>query len=62
MRLSDVGRAELGAADERVIVRFNGKAAVAIGIVKQSTANPLDVSKAIRAALPGIERQPAARA
>jgi multidrug efflux pump len=37
-----------------VIARFNGHSAVAVGVVKQSTANPLDVSKAVRAELPGI--------
>ncbi|WP_431858460.1 efflux RND transporter permease subunit [Azospirillum sp.] len=54
VRLKDVGRAELGALDERVSARFNGRQAVAIGVVKQSTANPLDVSKAVQAAFPAI--------
>ena len=54
VRLRDVGRAELGALDERVSARFNGRGAVAIGVVKQSTANPLDVSKAVNDALPTI--------
>ncbi|MBF0392278.1 MAG: efflux RND transporter permease subunit [Alphaproteobacteria bacterium] len=55
VRLGDVGRVEIGAADERRIVRFRGLAAVALGVVKQSTANPLDVSKAVRGAMPDIE-------
>ncbi|MBP2231577.1 multidrug efflux pump [Azospirillum agricola] len=54
VRLRDVGRAEIGALDERVSARFNGRGAVAIGVVKQSTANPLDVSKAVNDALPVI--------
>ncbi|HYH36674.1 MAG TPA: efflux RND transporter permease subunit [Azospirillum sp.] len=54
VRLKDVGRAELGALDERVSARFNARQAVAIGVVKQSTANPLDVSKAVQAAFPAI--------
>jgi multidrug efflux pump len=54
VRLKDIGHAELGAEDERIIARFNGRSAVAMGIVKQSTANPLDVSKGVKAALPGI--------
>ena len=54
VRLRDVGRAELGARDERVSARFNGRGAVAIGVVKQSTANPLDVSKAVTGAFPAI--------
>ncbi|MGE0723212.1 MAG: efflux RND transporter permease subunit, partial [Alphaproteobacteria bacterium] len=54
IRLKDVGRAEIDARDTRVIARFNGNPAVALGIVKQSTANPLDVSTAVNAALPLI--------
>ena len=50
----DVGHAELGALDERIVARFNGKPAVALGVVKQATANPLDLSKAVRDALPSI--------
>ncbi|HVO17108.1 MAG TPA: efflux RND transporter permease subunit [Alphaproteobacteria bacterium] len=54
VRLSDVGRAEIDARDKRVIVRFNGNSAVAIGVIKQATANPLDVSKEVAAVLPRI--------
>ncbi len=54
VRLGDVGRAELGPANTRSVVRFNGKTAVAIGIIKQATANPLDVSKGVREAMPRI--------
>ncbi|HZD25321.1 MAG TPA: efflux RND transporter permease subunit [Alphaproteobacteria bacterium] len=54
VRLRDVGRAEVAPADERKVVRFNGRNAVALGIVKQATANPLDVSLALRHELPGI--------
>src|SRR5262249_51628849 len=54
VRVGDVGRAERGPADSRSIVRFNGKTAVAIGVIKQATANPLDVSKGVRDILPQI--------
>lgn len=54
IRLKDVGEAEVGARDERVIARFNGNPAVAVGIVKQSTANPLDVSQVVKDVLPRI--------
>ena len=54
VRLSDVGRAELGALDERRIVRFNGKPAIALGVVKQATANPLEVSQEVNKVLPEI--------
>jgi multidrug efflux pump len=54
VRLSDVGHAALGALDERKIVRFNGNPAIAMGVIKQATANPLDVSNAVSQELPAI--------
>ncbi|MCE3001022.1 MAG: efflux RND transporter permease subunit, partial [Betaproteobacteria bacterium] len=54
VRLRDVGRAELGAADERNILRVNGNPAIGMGIVKQSTANTLGVAKAVKAELPKL--------
>ncbi|MGC2857223.1 efflux RND transporter permease subunit [Novispirillum sp. DQ9] len=54
IRLSDVGRAELGAREERRVVRFKGESAVALGVIKQATANPLEVSEAVRDILPRI--------
>ncbi len=54
IRLADVARVEIGPEAERRISRFKGQSAVALGVVKQSTANPLDVSAGIRAELPKI--------
>lgn len=54
VRLKDVARVELGAREERNASFFNGTPSVSIGIVKQATANPLDVSSGVRAALPEI--------
>ena len=54
VRISDLGRVALGAAEERSAVRFKGRSAVALGIIKQATANPLELSKAMRAELPKI--------
>jgi multidrug efflux pump len=55
VRLADIGRAEVGAEDERNIVRVNGRAAVGLGIVKQSTANTLEVARAVKTELPRLE-------
>ena len=55
VRLADIGRAEVGAEDERNVVRVNGRAAVGLGIVKQSTANTLEVARAVKAELPRLE-------
>lgn len=54
VRLKDVARVEQAAKSERVVTRFNGKSAVALGIIKQSVANPLSVSEGIQARLPKI--------
>ncbi|UCV21933.1 efflux RND transporter permease subunit [Ferribacterium limneticum] len=54
IRINDLGRVEIGAASERSSVRFKGRSAVALGVIKQATANPLELSKALRADLPKI--------
>ena len=55
VRLADIGRAEIGAQDERRVVRFNGRSSIALGVVKQATANPLDVSREVRGALVAVQ-------
>lgn len=55
VKLGDVARVELGAENERSAIRYNGESALGLGIVRQSTANVLDVSQAIRAELPAIQ-------
>jgi multidrug efflux pump len=54
VRLGDVARVEIGAAAERTSVRFKGRSAVSLGVIKQATANPLELSKALRAEMPRI--------
>jgi multidrug efflux pump len=49
VRIRDVGVAGIGAVDERVISRFNGKSSLNIGVIKQAVANPLELSNAVRA-------------
>jgi multidrug efflux pump len=54
VRLDSVARIEVGPQDERRVTRFNGDNAVIIGIVKQATANPLDVSRELRKMMPAL--------
>ncbi|MBB3773632.1 multidrug efflux pump [Angulomicrobium tetraedrale] len=54
VRLADVAKVELGAADERRSSRFNGGQAIIVGIIKQAVANPLDVSSGVRGVLPAV--------
>ena len=56
VKLKDVARVELGPEDDRSIFRWKGSPSVAIGVVRQSKANLLDVAKLIRETLPGIQQ------
>ncbi len=54
VRLRDVARVELGPEDYRSSLRFNGKPAIAIGVIRQSKANLIEVSDAVQEELPRI--------
>lgn len=54
VKIRDVARVELGARDERRTSRFDGRNAISVGVVKQATANPLEVSSAVRDVLPEL--------
>lgn len=56
VRLKDVARIEQAAASERSIVRYNGKAAVSAGVIRNATANPLDISSGVRDMMPRIQQ------
>ena len=49
IRLGDVARVEKGVEEERTLFRGNGIPMVGIGIIKQSTANTIDVAREVRA-------------
>jgi multidrug efflux pump len=55
VKLKDLARVELGAQDERSALRFKGTPAVAIGVVRQSKANIIQVADAIRRELPRVQ-------
>jgi multidrug efflux pump len=55
VRLRDVARAQLGALDERSVLRVNGNPAVGLGVVKQSTANTLSVANAAKAEMAKLQ-------
>lgn len=48
IRLADVAKVEKGTVDDRNLFRGNGVAQVGIGIIKQSTANTLDVARGVK--------------
>ena len=57
VRLGDVARVELGPEEERQITRFTGRESVGLGLVRQSTANPLTIARDLRAMLPAVQSQ-----
>ncbi|MDP3799401.1 MAG: efflux RND transporter permease subunit [Polaromonas sp.] len=54
VKVRDVARVQEGAADERTAVRLNGRSVVAVGVIRQATANPLDLSKGVRDVIPRL--------
>ncbi|MGH7545309.1 MAG: efflux RND transporter permease subunit, partial [Gemmatimonadota bacterium] len=55
VKLGDLARVELGPEDDRSVLRFNGSPAVAIGVIRQSKANMVDVSEAIQGSIDEIQ-------
>ena len=51
VRLADVARVRRPASD-RSRVRLNGREAISVGVIRQTTANPLELSDGVRAMLP----------
>ncbi len=56
VRLRDVARIEQAAASERSSVRLNGVPAVSMGVIRQATANPLEVAAGVRELIPKIQQ------
>ena len=56
VRIADVARVESGPVDERSSVRLNGRDSVALGVIRQATANPLDLSAGVRQLLGKVQR------
>jgi len=55
VRIRDIGRVEEAAADERSGSRLNGRVAITAGVIRQATANPLDLSNGVRAMIPKLK-------
>jgi multidrug efflux pump len=55
VRMGDVARVEQGPQAERTATRLNGKDAITLGVIRNATANPLDLSAAVRNMIPKIK-------
>ncbi|HET7795267.1 MAG TPA: efflux RND transporter permease subunit, partial [Rhizobacter sp.] len=56
VRLRDVARIEQAAASERSSVRLNGVSSISLGVIRQATANPLEISAGVREILPRLQQ------
>ncbi|KQO24339.1 multidrug transporter AcrB [Acidovorax sp. Leaf76] len=55
VRIRDVARVEEGAASDRSRVRLNGREAISVGVIRQATANPLELAQGVRAMMPVLK-------
>lgn len=55
VRLGDVARVMQGPQDERSSVRLNGRDSVSLGVIRQATANPLELSAGVRQLLEKVK-------
>jgi multidrug efflux pump len=56
VRMRDVADVTVGPAEERVIARYRGEPSINMGLVKQATGNPLELSRALRAEIEKINQ------
>jgi multidrug efflux pump len=56
VRLSDVATVQEAAASDRSRVRLNGVPSMSTGVIRNATANPLEVAAGVRAVMPQIQR------
>ena len=56
VRMREVARIEQAAASERSSVRLNGVPAISMGVIRQATANPLEVSAGVYEVMPKIQQ------
>lgn len=54
VKLGDVAKVSLEPFEDDVILRYNGKRSMAVGLVKQSTANVIDLSDSVKTELEKI--------
>jgi multidrug efflux pump len=55
VKLGDIARIERGVEDDTTLVRQNGEQAVGLGVLRQSQANTVQISNAVRAEIAQLE-------
>ena len=56
IKIRDVAKVEEAAADDRSRVRLNGMPSISAGVIRQATANPLELSKGVREMMPKLQQ------
>ncbi len=56
IKLKDIANIRLEPLEDDVILRYNGKQSLALGLIKQSTANIIELSDAVKEELPRIQK------
>ena len=56
IKIRDVAKVEEGTADDRSRVRLNGIPSISAGVIRQATANPLELSKGVREMMPRLQQ------
>lgn len=57
VKLSQVAKIELAPSEDEMIARYNGARCAAMGLIKQSNSNILEMSEAVRAELPAMQKE-----
>ena len=55
VKLREVAQIKEDAANDRSAVRLNGRPAISAGVIRQATANPLELSKGVREMIPRLK-------
>jgi len=56
VRIRDVGHVELGSENYNTVTRFDGQPIIGMGVIRQSNANELALTRAVREAIPQIQK------
>ncbi|TVQ41025.1 MAG: efflux RND transporter permease subunit [Wenzhouxiangella sp.] len=57
VRLGDIARVERGTVEDRTLFRGNGEPMIGLGIIRQSTANTLEVARLVRAEVERLNQE-----
>ena len=57
VKLKDIGKAKLDKSNKKVLSRFNGEKVVTLSVIAQSSANPIQVARGIKAKYEEVQKQ-----